>query len=325
MKTLFVTVLLASISISAQAQSDTENAFATPDKGEGIYGLLRRSGYIPSATLAAEFIQTNTGRFSGENGLRLNVRYQLPARVQIERHPIFGAKYQDVEIRNTTLKDHVYYLVSGHGGPDPGAQGTRAGRTLSEDEYAYDTMLRIARALIEQSATVYIIVRDTDGIRNAQYLASDKDEKHLGNLPISRNQLSRLRERVAIINQLYNKHRKTARLQRMIEIHVDSRISKSTQIDVNFYYTSKAGYQVSKALHSTFRDQYELVQPGRRYNGKIVERGGLYMLRETRPVSVLIELANIQHRGDQVRITKPENRQTLAEWIVRGLIADARS
>ena len=48
------------------------------------------------------------------------------------------------------------------------------------------------------------------------------------------------------------------------------------------------------------------------------------MLRETKPVSVLIELANIQHRGDQVRITKPENRQTLAEWIVKGLINESR-
>ncbi len=109
----------------------------------------------------------------------------------------------------------------------------------------------------------------------------------------------------------------------MVEIHVDSRVSKSTQIDVNFYFASNGGRDVSNALQNTFRSQYRRVQPDRPYNGKIVERGGLYMLRQTKPVSILIELANIQHRGDQVRITKPENRQTLAEWIVKGLIADA--
>ena len=97
------------------------------------------------------------------------------------------------------------------GGPDPGAQGSRAGRTLSEDEYAYDTMLRTARGLLAQSATVYIIVQDTDGIRDVQFLPGDKDEKHLGNRPISLNQLSRLRDRVQIINSLYDKHRATAK------------------------------------------------------------------------------------------------------------------
>ena len=325
MKALLTAILLVATTFSAYAQSDTEHSFATAQKGEGIYSLLRRNGYTPSASLTRQFKSINGDRLAHGTELKLNVTYQLPGRIRIERHPIFGAAYQNVEIKHTTLKNHVYYLVSGHGGPDPGAQGTRAGRTLSEDEYAYDTMLRTARALIEQSATVYIIVQDNDGIRDIQFLPGDKDEKHLGNRPISLNQLTRLRDRVTIINQLYDKHQKTALLQRMIEIHIDSRISKSTQIDVNFYYASNAGYKLSNALQNTFRKQYARVQPGRDYNGKIVDRAGLYMLRETRPVSVLIELANIQHRGDQVRITRFENRQTLAEWIVRGVIADAKS
>jgi N-acetylmuramoyl-L-alanine amidase len=324
MKNLLMLLLISSFAVSAQAQSDAENTLATPAKGEGIYSLLRSNGVKPSAVAVADFKKINAGLLNSNGGLKMNVDYRLPARTNIKTYPIFGTSYQDVEIKNTTLQGHVYYLVSGHGGPDPGAQGSRGGQTLSEDEYAYDTMLRTARGLIAQSATVYIIVRDTDGIRDIQFLPGDKDEKHLGGHPISRKQLTRLRDRVSIINRLYNENRKTARSQQLIEIHVDSRISKSTQIDVNFYYSSNGGRALSSSLQNTFRSEYDRVQPGRNYNGKIVERGGLYMLRETRPVSILIELANIQHRGDQVRITKPENRQTLADWIVTGLIADSK-
>ncbi len=324
MKFFLFTIALTAVTMSAVAQSDSEFAFATAQKGEGIYSLLRSNGLKPSAVAVAEFRKINARHLSSDGGLRLNVDYRLPSRPNIKSYPIFGSTYKDVEILNTTLQGHVYYLVSGHGGPDPGAQGSRGGRTLSEDEYAYDTMLRTARGLIAQSATVYIIVRDTDGIRDLQFLPGDKDETHLGGHSISRNQRTRLQDRVSIINGLYDKHRKTARSQQLIEIHVDSRVSKSTQIDVNFYYGSPNGRSLSSTLQSSFRHEYSLVQPDRHYNGKLVERGGLYMLRNTKPVAVLIELANIQHRGDQVRITKPENRQTLADWIVRGLIIDAK-
>lgn len=35
--------------------------------------------------------------------------------------PLFGDKYKDVEITTDELKDQVFYIVPGHGGPDPGA------------------------------------------------------------------------------------------------------------------------------------------------------------------------------------------------------------
>ena len=324
MKTLLTLLLTLSLAVSVYAQSDTENLLASPKKGEGIYSLLRSNGVQPSAVAIAEFKDLNSSRLNRDGGLRIDIDYLLPNSANFKTYPIFGKGYQDVEIKNTTLQGHVYYLVSGHGGPDPGAQGTRSGKTLSEDEYAYDTMLRTARGLLEQSATVYIIVRDNDGIRDLQYLPGDKDEIHLGNRPIALDQLKRLRARVDIINDLYNKHRKSARSQQLVEIHVDSRVSKSTQIDVNFYYGSKSGKSLSNTLQDTFRSEYSRVQPDRKYNGKLIDRGGLYMLKNTHPRAILIELANIQHRGDQVRITKPGNRQTLADWIVKGLVSDSQ-
>ena len=67
-------------------------------------------------------------------------------------YSIFGKKYQNTPLVSSKLKGKVFYLVSGHGGPDSGARGKRSGRTLCEDEYAYDVSLRLLRLLLGQSS-----------------------------------------------------------------------------------------------------------------------------------------------------------------------------
>ena len=53
-----------------------------------------------------------------------------------------------VAIKDNSLANKVYYIVAGHGGPDPGARCTDCKSTMCEDEYAYDVSLRLARELI---------------------------------------------------------------------------------------------------------------------------------------------------------------------------------
>jgi len=49
-----------------------------------------------------------------------------PANAKGRNYPIFGKKYAYTPQVNQMLKGKVYYVVSGHGGPDPGAVGKRA-------------------------------------------------------------------------------------------------------------------------------------------------------------------------------------------------------
>jgi len=93
-----------------------------------------------------------------------------------EQYAIFG-KNHEVEMKSDKLKNAVYYIVAGHGGPDTGAIGSRNNKDLCEDEYAYDVSLRLAKNLLENGATVYMITRDNnDGIRDGEYLPCDYDE-----------------------------------------------------------------------------------------------------------------------------------------------------
>ncbi|RMG79860.1 MAG: N-acetylmuramoyl-L-alanine amidase [Bacteroidetes bacterium] len=236
-------------------------------------------------------------------------------------YPVFGKKYEYVPLKSTALRGKVFYIVSGHGGPDPGAIGKKNGKMLCEDEYAYDVALRLARYLIEHGATAYMITRDPDdGIRDEKYLSCDTDELVWGNEKILVSQKPRLFQRSDVINTLYEKHKKQGVTeQTAIIIHVDSR-SRKEQTDLFFYYhpDSPKSRQIARRLHDTFRKKYKIYRRNGQYHGTVTARD-LHMLRETKVPSVYIELGNIRHPRDQQRIMLPNNRDALARWMFEGL------
>jgi len=235
---------------------------------------------------------------------------------------LFGDLYKDVKVVDNSLNNQVFYLVSGHGGPDPGANYGGYNTKICEDEYAYDVTLRVARNLMQHGAQVEIIVQDSnDGIRDGKLLKCDYDEKYKGGVKISRIQLTRLADRTKLINDLYHKYKKKGyKNQKAIMIHVDSQ-TKSKRQDVYFYHykNSKSSKQLALNLQSTFKAKYEKYQKNRGYKGFVKDRG-LFMLRNTLPTAVYIELANIKNKDDHKRLLQMENRQALANWIFEGAI-----
>jgi len=239
--------------------------------------------------------------------------------------PLFGEDFARVDVADQLMKGAVFYLVSGHGGPDPGAIGQIGKTILCEDEYAYDITLRFGRELLRHGAKVYFIVRDpNDGIRNEQYLRNSKDEVCYPNKPIPLDQVERLKQRVDAINTLC-RNELTNTYRRCIEIHVDARDSHKS-IDIFFYYNagSKKGEQLANTLRNAIGRKYELKQPGRGYNGDVSPRH-LYMLEKTIPTAVFIELGNINHARGQQRLIYPNNRQAIARWMCDGMIEDFKN
>lgn len=314
----------------------------TAKKGDRIYSLFREND-IPYSYIN-KFLELNKGKLGKDNQLYIGVKYKLPiiendhAKTKPESaenaesndssssgnfrtFKIFGPKYEKVEIEGNELQGATYFLVAGHGGPDPGAVAHYNGKTLCEDEYAYDITLRLARKLLAHGATVYMITRDNnDGIRDGWYLNPDKDERCYPNLAIPINQNARLRQRKDAVNQLYLKYKGT--YNRLIVLHVDSR-SKGEKIDVFFYHDkrSKQGKKLAENLRSTFDQKYKTHQPGRGYNGSVTTRN-LYMLKYSWPVAVFMELGNINHERDLKRFIVEDNRQALANWLLEGLEKD---
>jgi N-acetylmuramoyl-L-alanine amidase len=235
------------------------------------------------------------------------------------RYEILGKNYQDVTILDNKMKGKILYVESGHGGPDPGAEAKVAGRTLCEDEYAYDIALRVARELISHGATVFIITRDpNDGIRDGEFLLCDRDELTYPDLKVPIHHKTRLFQRSDAINELYDKyHKKGIADQRLIVIHVDSR-GRKEQTDTFLYYQNgnDASQKLAKKMQLTLQKKYERF---RDYNGSLTTRD-LHMLRETKPTTVFVELGNIRNEFDRKRLMIKKNRKLLAEWLAEGFM-----
>lgn len=234
--------------------------------------------------------------------------------------PLFGKSQASYQIISNSLKGATFYLVSGHGGPDPGCIGKYKGKELHEDEYAYDIVLRLGRELMKRGAKVYFIIQDQkDGIRNTAILNNSKRETCMGEA-IPLNQVARLKQRCDAINRLYRKDKSS--YKRAIFIHVDSR-SKGKQTDVFFYHApgSKYGKRLADQLKRTFTAKYDRHQPNRGFNGTVSSRN-LFVLRNSMPYAVFLELGNIQNARDQRRLVIPDNRQALANWITEAVVSD---
>jgi len=324
---VFWIIIIFPLCLSAQ------NKEVVAEKGEGIYRLLTRHGISVSEHMD-DFIALNKSTLGKNNTLIAGVKYKLPesnssatksapakAKGKTVRYDIFGKEYADVEITSSELRGAVYYLMAGHGGPDPGAVGKYNGHSVYEDEYAYDVTLRLARNLISDGATVYLITRDkNDGIRDAIKLKGDKDEVCYPNLTIPLNHTRRLRQRTDAVNKLYKKHKKS--FQRMISLHIDSR-GKRENIDIFFIHDkrSKTGKKTAEILRKTIENKYREHQPNRGYTGTVSSRN-LYVVRNTWPTAVFIELGNMNHQRDVKRLVIPRNRQAVANWLTLGLKQD---
>ena len=351
-------ILFLLISFTSVAQTSGQTVIAVP--GDGVYSILRKHNLNPRQYYKA-FIAINKKNLTKVNGLVIGKTYILPKKeatvtkndttisskikivtpekktetnskvtttstslTKTEEHVIFGKEHAKVDIKDTNLKGAIYYLISGHGGPDPGATTLYNGKLISEDEYAYDVTLRLAKRLLSHGAKVYIIIQDAnDGIRDKRVLEVDYDEVNYPNKKIYRSQKLRLRQRTQAVNKLFLKH--GGKYQRLIVTHVDSR-SKGKNIDVFFYHhkKSKKGKRLAEHIHNSFKQKYAKYQPNRTYSGTVGSRG-LYLVNNTLPAMVYIELGNIRNPKDQKRILNYENREALANWICNGILNDYKT
>lgn len=324
---LFSFAFLFSSNLAAQQEYDT------PRSGEGISTFLQRNKR-QGTHYYNEFLKLNEKRLRGKKELRLGVKYALPPLVggttvrggkRVRRESLFGKALADVEVVSDRLVGTCFYVVSGHGGPDPGAIGRMGKVELHEDEYAYDVALRLARNLMQEGAEVRIIIQDAkDGIRDDRYLANSKRETCMG-AEIPLDQVARLQQRCDKINESYREDRKRYKYCRAVFLHVDSR-SKSAQTDVYFYHApgSRQGKRLANKMKDTFESKYGKYQPNRGFDGTVSERR-LYVLRQTQPVALFVELGNIQNAFDQRRFVISSNRQALAKWMTEGFVADVKA
>lgn len=351
---LFSCICIAS---ALSAQSDSVRTVVAK-QGDGIYKILRENGY-EAKDYYHKFLEINKDKIQLEDQLILGETYILPEKhdtikpehiVVIDTVPALCVKPDSTvsdsvptcipapsqekmpqtkmdlriadTIKGTALKGAIFYLIAGHGGPDPGATSYVDGVMISEDEYAYDITLRLARCIEEQSGKVYMIIDDPDdGIRSGKILKIDYDEYYYPDFGISRDKTQRLVERADAVNKLYYAN-KTTKYQRVVEIHIDSR-SSSQRVDAFFYYChgSTKGKALAERMYNVFRQKYAKFQPNRGYFGSVEERN-LLVIKRVIPPAAFMEAGNINNERDRKRLLDANNRQALANWLCEALKKD---
>ena len=77
-------------------------------------------------------------------------------------------------------------------------------------------------------------------------------------------------------------------------------------------------------MKETFAAKYRRHQPNRGFRGTVDYRS-LYVLNNTTPTGLYVELGNIQNSFDQQRFIIDNNRQALANWLCEGFITDYKN
>ena len=81
------------------------------------------------------------------------------------------------------------------------------------------------------------------------------------------------------------------------------------------------GKRLATTMKNTFESKYDRHQPNRGFSGTVSPRN-LYVLANSSPAGVFVELGNIQNTFDQRRFVMSSNRQALAKWMMEGFITD---
>ncbi len=302
------------------------------EKGDGIYSMLRKQGIDP-VQYYGDFIELNQGNLSEGSRLYEGRQYLIPEApdsalemgtiinlINGEEYSIFGRAY--VTPKSKRLQSTVYYLISNLHGPDFDAVQRVQEKNITEEGYAYDVTLRLAKELLSHGAKVYVILQDYNnriGNDNALEINSDVDGSSEGKMSL--DQLEQLEQRVDIVNKLYLKH--SGKYQRLIVTHVDSH-RKAQNNDMLFYYHEKSsnGQRLAESIRNTFQRKNNRYRPSSFFSGTFSDRSNLYLVRNSLPAMVYIEIGNITNRKDPWGSLNRYNRQAFANSIANGVLSD---
>ena len=136
------------------------------------------------------------------------------------------------------------------------------------------------------------------------------------------NQVARLQQRCDAINRLHRK--KKAATNELFSSTWTAGTEESKQILIFIMHReASTEKRLAQEIQRTFKSKYNRYQPNRGFEGTVSDRN-LFVLRNTTPVAVFLEVGNIQNAQDQKRLVIADNRQALANWITAAIETDYR-
>jgi N-acetylmuramoyl-L-alanine amidase len=266
--------------------------------GDGIFSLLRKEG-IPPIKYYVEFLEINKENIRNASELIEGKTYKLPhapdsfknrgRKILVDQGsnlPLFQEELVTMRLRDSTLKNSVYYLLHAQEKEGTGAE------VISKE------LKQLSAQLLSKGATVFVL------------------ENANGPVHWDENNVATIGGFTTIINQQYLKN--TGKAQRTIVLHDVNTMGKDLFVTVGHHATNMEGRRLSTILQEVLRKN-ALLRTGKSeglYDFK--DPIGVYLAKNLLPPVVVLTLNTIS--DDKLSGIKVRSKQgNLAQILDDGL------
>jgi len=288
-------LLFLSLSFNGFSQDSLQTVVAK--NGDGIFSILRNEG-IDIVKYYGEFLELNQGKIINGSRLIIGEEYIIPdAPDSFKRRgtkivmpdaretPIFEGDLASLEIKGSTLKNAVFYVLIDNG------KEINEGARKSKDGIA----VRLARKLIQSSARVYL-------------------------LNSSSNDSLELIDFVSVINKKYLKH--NGGYQRLLVINTDDIGTKSkTDVTVYHYAESEEGKKFADNILKVFGKNTIKYKSLKEYSEVFIDAKNIAFAKNILPTITFIDMGT-KSATDKKTLKVTTDKKNIADLITSGILSD---
>ena len=304
---LFLVLFFTSSMLMSQANEDMVIA----EKGDGIFSILRKSGIHPTKYYEA-FVELNEKNIRNGSELVIGKKYILPEatdsfkkmgiRVAVDTNKeeaIFNKELTNITLKDTTLKNTVYYLMYSHNLRDT---------DISESSNNF--IIRLAKELLIRSAKVYLL----EDNREESDLIATKDNSNFLK--------SELGKYTSIMNKKYLMN--NGSYQRLIVLQEFNKTSKNYTITVQHHDNSKKGANLAGSLQDIFRRNAVKRISSKKGISSFKDDTSIYLAKNALPALTTISIDSGKKALEKGIEVKP-GKTNLAKMITSGILKDYSS
>ncbi|MEM7483616.1 MAG: hypothetical protein AAF348_00265 [Bacteroidota bacterium] len=300
MKSIKVILLWVCASSFLLAQ---ERQTVIAEQGDGIFSILRKQGLSP-AKYYEEFITINAKNIKDGSMLHVGREYRIPVAsdsfkntgVKMEagkttEAPIFDTELADMSLKSKTLKDAIYYLIAEN-------------QDKTKDAFISDVVKNLAKELMVQGATVYIIERDKTLLEGKTLTGAEQ----MGGY-------------IETINKRYLQN--SGKYQRLLMIRADDLIENGN-IDVAVYHHEKSekSQRLATNIENVFKKNSISNRSFEDADMIFKDDTSLYLAKNTLPALSLVVITNSSKKSVEGTIPVRSDKKSFTNWIASGILKD---